>query len=242
MEPAPVIRVTIDNGWGCPEGRPEGRHDREFLSVAETNPLFGIYDDVLSEEFCEDVIRRFESDARKVKGMTGSGAHGVVFFNDTATTEILLWTHSEGWEDVNNAIEQSLKHCLKQYMSRWGRAFPIGVYPEEPRITRYRKGEGFLAWHSDNIGRSPTRVITAIWYLNTVERGGETDYRWQGATVKPKVGRLLLCPVGWPFLHRGNPPESGPKYILITQLHQASPEARHTPHESAESERAQLGA
>ena len=65
---------------------------------------------------------------------------------------------------VNRAIEGSLRRCLKEYMSRWGRAFPIGVYPEEPRITRYRKGEGFYAWHSDNIGRSPTRVITAIWW------------------------------------------------------------------------------
>jgi hypothetical protein len=206
------------------------------LGVEGVNPLFGIYEDVLSPDFCEDVIRRFEADPRKVKGMTASGAHGVVDRRVKSTTEILLWTHAEGWEDLNQTIVESLQRCLKDYMGRWGRAFPIGVYPEEPRITRYLQGEGFYAWHSDNIGRSPTRVITAIWYLNTVERGGETDYRWQGVAVKPKVGRLLLCPVGWPFLHRGNPPESGPKYILITQLHQASPKAEHTPHVAAEPE------
>jgi hypothetical protein len=30
----------------------------------------------------------------------------------------------------------------------------------------------------------------------------------------------MLAPVGWTFLHRGAPPVSGPKYIIITQLHQ----------------------
>jgi len=198
--------------------------------------LFGIYDGELSAGFCHDVIDRFEADPRKVKGMVGGGAAGRVDERVKATTEILLWTHRDGWEDVNRVILDSLRQRLRDYMGRWGRAFPIGVYPEEPRITRYREGEGFFAWHSDNIGRSPTRVITAIWYLNTVEKGGETDYRWQGVAVKPVEGRMLLCPVGWPFLHRGNPPEAGAKYILITQLHQASPKPQHTEHVAAVSE------
>ena len=199
-----------------------------------TGALFGIYDGELPPDFCRDVIDRFEADPRKVKGMVGAGASGRVDNTVKATTEILLWTHGEGWEDVNRVIQASLRRRLNDYMRRWGPAFPIGIYPEEPRITRYREGEGFFAWHSDNIGRSPTRVITAIWYLNTVRVGGETDYRWQDVAVKPVEGRLLLCPVGWPFLHRGNPPRSGPKYILITQLHQASPKAEHTEHVAAD--------
>jgi hypothetical protein len=195
-----------------------------------TESLFGIYDGELPRQFCRDVIDRFETDPRKVRGMVGAGAAGRVDKRIKATTEILLWTHRDGWEDVNRVILDSLKRRLTDYMKAWGQAFPIGVYPEEPRITRYREGEGFFAWHSDNIGRSPTRVLTAIWYLNTVAKGGETDYRWQGVAVKPVEGRMLLCPVGWPFIHRGNPPLSGPKYILITQLHQASPKPVHTEH------------
>jgi hypothetical protein len=195
--------------------------------------LFAVYDDELSPEFCRDVIERFEADSRKVIGMAGGGASGRVDTRIKSTTEILLWTHRDGWEDVNEVIMESLKRRMKDYMQKWGKAFPIGVFPEEPRITRYREGEGFYAWHSDNIGRSPTRVLTAIWYLNTVEKGGETDYRWQGVAIKPVEGRMMLCPVGWPFIHRGNPPESGSKYILITQLHQDSPKPEHTEHQSA---------
>ena len=165
--------------------------------------------------------------------MHGSGSGGQVDRTVKATTEILTWTHSKGWEDVNEMIVLSLRRRLRQYLAEWGQAFPIGIYPEEPRITRYREGEGFFAWHSDNVGRSPTRVITAIWYLNTVEVGGETEYKWQDVSIRPVEGRLLLCPVGWPFIHRGNAPLSGPKYILITQLHQQSPEPVHTEHQAA---------
>jgi hypothetical protein len=189
--------------------------------------FFGVFDGELAPDVCEDIIRRFEADERHVVGMVGDSKDGggAVDPRVKSTTEILLWTHHQGWEDVNTLITESLKRRLREYLSPYGEAFPIGIFPEEPRITRYRVGEGFNAWHSDNIGRSPTRVITAIWYLNTVERGGETWYKWQDVAVRPVVGRLLLCPVGWPFIHRGNPPESGPKYILITQLHQAAPKA-----------------
>lgn len=200
---------------------------------APENPLFAIYDNELSPAFCRDVIRRFEDDSRKVRGLVGGGGKGKLDPAIKSTTEILLWTNREGWEDVNEVLMNSLRRRLKDYMKTWGAAFPIPIAPEEPRVTRYQEGEGFFLWHSDNIGRSPTRVITAIWYLNTVARGGETDYRWQNVAIQPVEGRMTLCPVGWPFIHRGNPPLGGPKYILITQLHQQSPTAEHTPHEAA---------
>jgi len=196
--------------------------------------FFGVFDGELPSSVCSEIIARFEADGRKVEGMVGDsrGGGGAVDRRVKETTEILLWTNSDGWEDVNELIQRSLQRRLRTYLKPFGEAFPIGIYPEEPRITRYRIGEGFNAWHSDNIGRSPTRVITAIWYLNTVRRGGETWYKWQGQAVRPVEGRLMLCPVGWPFIHRGNAPRSEPKYILITQLHQASPrvvQAEHRP-------------
>ncbi|MFK7888176.1 MAG: 2OG-Fe(II) oxygenase family protein [Gammaproteobacteria bacterium] len=200
----------------------------------EMKDYFAVYENQLSPEVCRDIITRFEADSRKVKGMVGRGDKGVVDPSVKATTELLLWTSREGWEDVNDALLSSLKACLAEYMTSFGPAFPIALAPEEPRITRYKAGEGFLQWHSDNIGRSPTRVLTAIWYLNTVKRGGETHYPWQDIAIAPVEGRLVLCPVGWPFMHRGNPPVGGPKYILITQLHQEVRKPVASAHQRAE--------
>jgi hypothetical protein len=179
--------------------------------------FFGIYDNALSGEFCQDVIHRFEGDQRKTRGKVGEGNYRPDF---KATMEIDLVDISQGWEDVINTVNQNLMYYLRQYMKKWAEAFQtVEVHHEGFRVTRYNPGEHFN-WHSDNIGDSYTRVMTAMWYLNTVEVGGETDYKWMGPPIKPVEGRLMICPVGWPYYHRGAPPVSGPKYTIITQLHQ----------------------
>ena len=179
--------------------------------------LFGIYDNALSSEFCEDVVHRFENDQRQSRGKVGEGNYRPEF---KGTTEIDFVDIRQGWVDVINTVNQSLMFYLRQYMEQWNEAFKtVEVHHEGFRMARYNPGEHF-DWHSDNIGDSYTRVLTAMWYLNSVEEGGETEYKWMGMSVRPKVGRLLICPVGWPFFHKGAAPVSGPKYTIITQLHQ----------------------
>ncbi|MGH8035481.1 MAG: 2OG-Fe(II) oxygenase [Lysobacterales bacterium] len=179
--------------------------------------FFCLYDNALSSEFCRDVVQRFESDQRKLRGRVGEGAYRPDF---KGTMEIDFADIRQGWEDVINTLDQSLKFYLRHYMKTWGEAFKtVQVHHEGFRMARYNPGERF-DWHSDNIGSSYTRVMTAMWYLNTVEEGGETDYKWMGRAIKPVEGLLMICPVGWPYFHRGAPPVSGPKYTIITQLHQ----------------------
>lgn len=179
--------------------------------------FFGIYDGALSPEFCRDVIERFENDPRKLKGKVGEGAYRPEF---KGTTEIDFVETPEGWEDVVASVTRNLQHHLRLYMQKWARAFQsVELSHEGFRMARYDPGQQF-SWHSDNIGSTVTRVITAQWFLNTVEEGGATEFLWQGRAVEPREGRLMLAPVGWTFYHRGAPPHSGPKYIMITQLHQ----------------------
>lgn len=179
--------------------------------------FFGLYDRALSGDFCRDVIERFENDPRKTRGMVGEGNYRPDF---KGTTEIDFADIRQGWEDVINTVNQSLMYFLRQYMQKWGEAFKsVEIHHEGFRMARYNPGQQF-DWHSDNIAGSYTRVMTAMWYLNTVEEGGETEYKWLGRSVRPVEGRLMLCPVGWPFFHRGKAPVTGPKYTIITQLHQ----------------------
>ena len=55
-------------------------------------------------------------------------------------------------------------------------------------------------------------------YLNDVEEGGETEFLHQSVRVKPKTGRIVFWPAGYPFVHRGNPPLKGEKYIMTGWL------------------------
>lgn len=73
---------------------------------------------------------------------------------------------------------------------------------EEPQIVRYRTGEEFT-WHEDivpaaQLDNGGQRIATLLVYLNTVNRGGGTMFRYlkdtndEELTVKPKQGTALL--------------------------------------------------
>jgi hypothetical protein len=187
------------------------------MSEYKAEDFFGIYDGALSADFCRNTIQRFENDPRKIRGLVGEGVYRPEF---KGTTEIDFNEIPEGWQDVVSTISQNLKHHLRLYMKQWGRAFKdVDITHEGFRMSRYDPGEIFN-WHSDNIGSALSRVITAMWYLNDVDEGGETEYMWNGRAVKPVEGRMVLIPVGWTYYHRSAPPVTGPKYIIITQLHQ----------------------
>ncbi len=182
--------------------------------------FFGVYDGALEADFCRSVVARFEADPSKIPGKVGDGtATGSIRPDIKATTEIMLTPDRTDWADVLLHVKQCLQRLLPVYLKPWKPAFPVPLRTEDFRIARYLPGEHFQ-YHSDNIGGSVTRVITAQWYLNDVAEGGATEFPWYGVGVQPRAGRLMLAPVGWTYLHRGAPPISGPKYIVITQLHQ----------------------
>ena len=85
------------------------------------------------------------------------------------------------------------------------------------QVQKYYKNKGHYTWHSDDkITKHDVRYITFIFYLNTVDDGGETcfcDFK-----IKPKEGTLLLFPATWTYIHKGNTPVSDNKYILTGWL------------------------
>lgn len=69
---------------------------------------------------------------------------------------------------------------------------------------------------TDQEQRSLHRVLLWLVYLNDVEEGGETEFIYQGAKVKPAAGNLILSPCGFTHTHCGHPPLSGDKYVLAS--------------------------
>ncbi|TQV88418.1 2OG-Fe(II) oxygenase [Aliikangiella coralliicola] len=95
---------------------------------------------------------------------------------------------------------------------------------DEVNLQRYTKGRGgYHHWHSehyphptDNQQRSLHRVLLWLIYLNDVEDGGETEFFYQQAQVKPTQGSLILAPCGFTHTHRGSIPKSNDKYVLAS--------------------------
>ena len=71
--------------------------------------------------------------------------------------------------------------------------------------------------HNKGFENEPRAFVFSI-YLNDVEEGGETEFLHFSKRVKPKTGRIVIWPAAFPYLHRGNPPLSGEKYILTSWM------------------------
>ena len=55
-----------------------------------------------------------------------------------------------------------------------------------------------------------------IYYLNDVDSGGETEFKFNPLKVNPEVGKLVIAPALWTHKHRGNPPQNGQYKYIIT--------------------------
>ena len=95
---------------------------------------------------------------------------------------------------------------------------------DDVNMQRYTKGKGgYHHWHSEHYPhpsdasqKSLHRVLLWLAYLNDVEEGGETEFFYQNAKIKPKKGSLVLAPVNFSFTHRGCVPVSSDKYVLAS--------------------------
>ena len=97
---------------------------------------------------------------------------------------------------------------------------------DDINLQRYTKSKGgYHHWHSEHYPhpsdpgqKSLHRVLLWLVYLNDIEEGGETEFFYQNAKVKPKKGSLVLAPVNFTHTHRGCVPVSSDKYVLASWL------------------------
>lgn len=101
---------------------------------------------------------------------------------------------------------------LVQYLFRLG----------EINAQKYAANKGgYPYWHSEIYPQSNTtdalhRNLLFMFYLNDVDEGGETEFYYQNAKIKPKTGRMVIAPAGFTHTHRGNVPIANDKYILTS--------------------------
>ena len=91
---------------------------------------------------------------------------------------------------------------------------------EHVKIQKTLPAEGYHVWHIEHSKGfdCEKRVLVYSIYLNTVEEGGETEFLYQSQRVKPVKGRIVIWPAGFPYVHRGNPPLNGEKYIITSWI------------------------
>ncbi|MFK7818955.1 MAG: 2OG-Fe(II) oxygenase [Planctomycetaceae bacterium] len=82
---------------------------------------------------------------------------------------------------------------------------------------------GYHHWHSEIYPLKPNcetlhRVLLFMFYINTVEEGGETEFVYQNRNIAPQAGRMVVAPAGFTHTHKGHVPLSDDKLILTSWI------------------------
>ncbi|WP_159015503.1 2OG-Fe(II) oxygenase [Cognatiluteimonas profundi] len=174
-----------------------------------------VYDNALEDGFCANLVAGFEQ-MTELQRRNGRGIRPGL--DNSAWTEMNIGTQAD--KAFLGFFLAQVDTYLARYNSEVPLTIPVPLRPKTDRLTlkRYHpQVEGFEP-HFDSIDDYSSRYMVFLWYLNTVEEGGETEFCDLGIKVAPKAGRLLMFPPYWMFQHAGRPPISGDKYILSTYL------------------------
>ena len=88
------------------------------------------------------------------------------------------------------------------------------------KIQKTLPTEGYHVWHIEHQKGhdNESRAFVFSIYLNDIEEGGETEFLHFSKRIKPKTGRIVIWPAAFPYVHRGNPPLIGKKYLLTSWM------------------------
>ena len=170
-------------------------------------------------EFCEMMIQKYESDVRKRQALVGPEAR---FDKETRDSVNLEMNYYDDWKPIVDDIRRMIYSRLPKYIDEihYGKLNCLfnNAYDSSYSMMKYSPGSVGYTWHNDFMydntsGRDGVRTVTWLFYLNEVD-GGETEFKW-GRKIKCETGKLVFFPSDWTMIHRGNPVNSGVKYLCV---------------------------
>jgi len=188
---------------------------KKNLVMDKISDLIQVYDNALDKNICNLLIEKFETLVEKQEKVNQNNKPNFTQLNLTEVcneSSELNYLHQFL---LKKTFDYKKKYC--SYLGEW--KFPQKHGFEQFRIKRYlNNGKDVFERHIDVTDyASARRYLSFFWYLNDVDEGGETVF--DGLTVKPETGKLVVFPPLWMFPHSGNMPISNTKYIVSTYLH-----------------------
>lgn len=188
--------------------------------------FIGVYDGYISESACDKAIDLFKHNEsfNKVYSRLDEG-----FTQEEKSDSSLMITpeHISEFSELEFTINKlkpiitGFKVALKRYCDETNILKFVGenIKLDNLKIQKTLPAQGYHLWHVERFSSDTNnRVLAFTIYLNDIEEGGETEFLLQSQRVKPVKGRIAIWPAGYPYVHRGNPPLSGEKYIVTSWL------------------------
>lgn len=169
----------------------------------------------LSENTCNEIIKRFESQIEKNN------------CNNKMKNRIDLLVQSDIkedniWFDMKNTLTMEIQGHLQNYYSKLNNDIYFFDLIQKNKtiqnfvIQKYNKNMGNFKFHHDfrvDFYNNKSRILNFIWFLNTVDDGGETNFLGYHI-IKPEKGKIVFFPTDWFFPYCRNSPISDDLYII----------------------------
>jgi len=184
--------------------------------------FIGVYDNYITKEECDRAIQLYEDQNKfnNTVNRIGSEKQSILQKQDqqffASPKNIDVW-----WENLKPMIV-NFDMAWKHYINNTGadEAYKVDFCYTTLKIQKTLPTEGYHVWHIEHgkgLENEPRAFVFSV-YLNDVEEGGETEFLHFSKRVQPKTGRIVIWPAAFPYIHRGNPPLSGKKYILTSWM------------------------
>tara|TARA_Y100001972_G_scaffold110449_1_gene142209 strand:+ start:1300 stop:1857 length:558 start_codon:yes stop_codon:yes gene_type:complete len=173
------------------------------------NSFINKFSNAYSKKSCNSLIDWFE----KNKHLSEPGGAGDKLLNNL---EICIRIKPE-----NNYfnLDKTLFNCTKKFKKIYPEVDKhLGRWNIDPymQLACYEPNNFYNYIHCENDGdpKYINRVFAWMIFLNTIEKGGGTYFKYQNITAKPVAGDLYIWPAGWTHFHQGVKAPKEKKYIL----------------------------
>ena len=185
------------------------------------NNFIGIYDNYISKEECNKAIKLYEDQNKFNNTISRIGGEKASILDKQDQQYFAAQDNVDVWWESLKTMMVNFDQALKHYQQNTG----IGscyseLFYTALKIQKTLPTEGYHIWHIEHQKGfvNEARALVFSIYLNDVEEAGETEFLHFSKRVKPKTGRIVIWPAGFPYVHRGNPPLSVKKYILTSWM------------------------
>ena len=184
--------------------------------------MIRVYENVLSQEFCQKLIDKFEASDNKT-----------VWNDYRKFSDTLLLENPEYWRDEIPVCLDAFTQIIEKYKNdlpwpdQHKKLFPKEYTLEGIKLKKYSPNDiDEFPWHVDvTTGETCLRFLAFFIYLDDND-AGETEFvegRTSSMLVKCGGGRAIVFPPMYPWVHCGRKPVKKPKYLLQSYLHYVLP-------------------
>jgi hypothetical protein len=184
--------------------------------------FIGVYDNYIIDEECNKAIKLYEDQDKFRKTINRIQSEKSSILQKQDQQYFATGNNIDVWWETLKTMMINFDLAWNHYVKNIGAddAYGVPFHFTDLKIQKTLPTEGYHIWHVEH-GKgteNERRAFVFTIYLNDVEEGGETEFLHFSKRIKPKKGRIVIWPAGFPYVHRGNPPLSGEKYILTSWM------------------------